>query len=216
MCSIPEDKRTPFMISNFFVPSSLAPASVSTSGSTQQNSVQQPAPVSHTPVGFPSQSQQRFSQLLAMFFHSTDTPCSLVENPFLIAALEMCKPGITIPTKRQLTGKLLQDSCQKVTELLEKNGHEGLTEPVPDVAAGAMGRGIGRRKQQDLEKKAQVDFLRTHQKLLGQSLGVTVSAPAPATTSSSSSSPPSQEAEQVSELKQVTQSNSLIVTKIVV
>jgi hypothetical protein len=58
--------------------------------------------------------------------------------------------------------------------------------------------------------------LRTHQELLGQSLGVTVSAPAPATTSSSSSSPPSQEAEQVSELKQVTQSNSLIVTKIVV
>ena len=206
------------MISNFFVPSSLAPASVSTSGSTQQNAVQQPAPVSHTPVGFPSQSQQRFSQLLAMFFHSTDTPCSLVENPFLIAALEMCKPGITVPTKRQLTGKLLQDSCQKVTELLEKNRHEGLTEPVPDVAARVnvrvMGRGIGRRKQQDLEKKAQVDFLRTHQELLGQSLGVTVSAPAPATTSSSS--PPSQEAEQVSELKEVTQSNSLIVTKVVV
>lgn len=112
-----------------------------------------------------SQTQVRFSELLALFFYSTGTELRLLENPYLQEALRMLGEGrgLVLPGRGQLDNQLLCDLYAKASELVTaeneqkqlQNDHGGQQQAIVSD-----------------DKRLKLDFLKRNHTLIGASLGV--------------------------------------------
>lgn len=71
--------------------------------------------------------QNKFNNLLSLFFYDTATSFSTVENDVLNEALQVLRPDVKIPSRKQLEGELLDETFQnvklKINDIVKKKNY---------------------------------------------------------------------------------------------
>ena len=103
---------------------SMSSKSFSSVSTKSQSSVR-----SFTVPLFSASEQKRFNYEMAMYFYYTGTSFQRAENPFLLQAIQLVRPGAKLPTCKQLAddsaGGLLDECYQKVKEVKKVLSTEG-------------------------------------------------------------------------------------------
>ncbi len=55
-----------------------------------------------------------FQEEIAMYFYMSATPFSRMEEPHLLESLKKLRPDVKLPSKKDLSGRLLQSAHKKV------------------------------------------------------------------------------------------------------
>jgi hypothetical protein len=62
----------------------------------------------------PSGDKNNFEEEIAMFFFSTGTPFSRIEDPHLTNACNILRPEVVLPHRKRLAGHLLNECYSKM------------------------------------------------------------------------------------------------------
>ena len=96
----------------------------SSKASTSSKTTSQPSARSFAVPLFKPSEQKKFNHEIAMHFYNTGTSFQRVEDPFLLQAIQIARPGAKLPTRKQLAddspGGLLEECYAKVKSQVDK------------------------------------------------------------------------------------------------
>ena len=96
----------------------------STSNSSKSSPGTQPSARSFAVPMFTTSQQKKFNRDIAMFFYNTGTSFQRIEDPFLASAVQLARPGVKLPTRKELAddspGGLLQQFYEEVKHKVDK------------------------------------------------------------------------------------------------
>ena len=96
----------------------------SSKASTSSKTTSQPSARSFAVPLFKPSEQKKINHEIAMHFCNTGTSFQRVEDPFLLQAIQIARPGAKLPTRKQLAddspGGLLEECYAKVKSQVDK------------------------------------------------------------------------------------------------